>query len=261
MRVECVACPIKISNAVRASVRAQECLQEVRVLAATRHTRREGVETAPLPKTRDFLSGLQSNSGGDTPQLSSGPGALASSTITSPTPFHALQSNAENLSLDEPLPITVSNNLGTFPFVDNTSSTSTMILPTPVLGLSPHVRGGSREEPILDASSLAYSDHLPYGEFAFPNFASSSFDITPHWGMSTYNSKNLDPTTATSSHRTANDELSAGPSRARDTPLNSTPAETYLEFPETRPSSSTNSDAYIWLSRLAQGMGYRLVPL
>ncbi|KAF8321849.1 uncharacterized protein EI90DRAFT_3131481 [Cantharellus anzutake] len=245
---------------IQASVRAQECLQEVRVLAATRHTRREGVETAPLPKTRDFLSGLQSNSGDDTRQLASGSGTLAPSTITSPTPFHASQSNAENLSLDGPLPIAVSstNNLGTIPFLGNTSSTSTMILPTPVLGLSPHALGGNREGPILDASSLAYSEHLPHGEFAFPNLASSFFDITPHWGMSTYNSENFDPTTATSSHRAANDELPAGPSRARDPPLNSTPAETRLE---TCSSSSTNSDAYIWLSGLAGSMGYRLVPL
>ncbi|KAF8321832.1 uncharacterized protein EI90DRAFT_2496618 [Cantharellus anzutake] len=80
--VECIPCPIKILNMVKKSTRARECLEEVRALTSRDPT---CVEIALLPKTREFLSYLQSILGDTTGQLVADARIPQPSTVVSPT--------------------------------------------------------------------------------------------------------------------------------------------------------------------------------
>ncbi|KAF8313742.1 uncharacterized protein EI90DRAFT_3294413 [Cantharellus anzutake] len=166
MHVECIPCPIKISNAVKKSTRARECLEEVRALTSGDPT---CVEIALLPRTREFLSYLQSSLGDTTGQPVADvrippPSAIISPTL--PTTTHGWVNQVETISAIEGSPIIVplANELGNVPLTNAPAA----FYPPSTLGLYEYVGN-------IDQSSV-----LDFGSVSYPAASSSTGEFIPH---------------------------------------------------------------------------------
>ncbi|KAF8339938.1 uncharacterized protein EI90DRAFT_3038478 [Cantharellus anzutake] len=257
LRVECMSCIIEIPNAVRESTEARECLEEANALASGDPGR---VELAPLPKTRQFLSNLQSNLR-DTATLPladlriPATTSIFSPTAVPPNATHEWENRVDTVSAfgvsAAVLPI---NDLGYMPPINSEASSS-------ILGSSGYVRTVD-EANLLHVGSLPYPAHIPNPEATIPLNGAICSDLAPqpttpnHETVSYGENRNL-PQMSDNSHIAVNygsAGLSTVPYPQLDASLHETRAETLGN------GANWDQDAVDWLRGLAWSMGYHLVP-
>ncbi|KAF8339957.1 uncharacterized protein EI90DRAFT_2308498 [Cantharellus anzutake] len=263
MHVECIPCPIKISNVVKKSIRARECLEEVRALASGDP---RCVEIALLPKTREFLSSLQSSPGDTAGQSTGGaripqPFAIVSPAVVLPTTTHGWVNQVGTVSANEGSSIAVpqTNGLGNIPVINDPAA----FYPPSSLGLYEYV-GNIDEPPLLDFGSVPYSFHVPN-----PVASSSASESISHSSTSlleqvipiqerTSCGGNWGFLTPNISYSTVNYEL-AGSSTVLRSQSEASSHETRGETLGNA-TASWSEDAVSCLRSLAWSMGYCLIP-
>ncbi|KAF8321852.1 uncharacterized protein EI90DRAFT_2499213 [Cantharellus anzutake] len=259
MHVECIPCPIKISNVVKKSIRARECLEEVRALASGDP---RCVEIALLPKTREFLSYLQSSPGDTTGQSMAGaripqPFTIVSPAVVLPTTTHRWVNQVGTVSANEGSSIAVpqTNGLGNIPVINDPAA----FYPPSSLGLYEYV-GNIDEPPLLDFGSVPYPSHVPN-----PVASSSASESMSHSSASlleqmipiqerTFSGENWGFLTPNISYSTV-----AGPSTMLRSQSEASSHETRGETLGNA-TASWSEDAESCLGNLAWSMGYYLIP-
>ncbi|KAF8321837.1 uncharacterized protein EI90DRAFT_3078776 [Cantharellus anzutake] len=253
---------MKIPNVIRTSNRARECLEEIRVLASGDPQR---VETALLPKTRQFLSYLQSEQSSlrdAATQPEADPKIPAMATIIPPAAdlpntIHGRGNQVDAiLAYEMSVEVPPTNNLGGLPVINEAPPAA----PPSMLGSSGSVRTVG-EAPLLHVGT-PYPAHIPtsgtsfsIGRTIFPNLAPAFHSAAPDHEVVSY-SENWNPTVPDSSH-SAVDYGDVGP------------IALYPHFNvashETRDRTSGNGinwdgGAVSLLRDLAWDMGYCLIP-
>ncbi|KAF8313740.1 uncharacterized protein EI90DRAFT_541747, partial [Cantharellus anzutake] len=212
---------------------------------------------ALLPKTRQFLSNLQSNLRDTATLPVADPRIPATTPIFSPTAAppngtHEWENTVSAFEVFAAIPPT--NDLGHMPVINSEASSST-------LGSSGYVRTVD-EATFLHVSSLPYSAHIPNPEATIPLDGAICSDLVPqpttlnHETVSYGENWNL-PQMSDNSHVAVNyggAGLSTAPYPQLDASLHETRAGTLGN------GANWDEDAVDWLRGLAWSMGYHLVP-